>query len=57
MMKLIWEQEPIKSVIELFDCTVQSVETLQESQIKMEDQNIDHGVQEAPQNSILDKSI
>lgn len=56
-MKLVWEQEPIKSVIELFDCTVQSVETLQEDQIKMEDQNIDNGVQEAPQNSILDKSI
>lgn len=36
-MQLPWEQEPIKSVIELFDCTVQSVETLQESQIKMED--------------------
>lgn len=53
MMKLVWEQEPIKSVIKLFDCTVQSVETLQESQIKMEDQNM----QEISQNSILDRDI
>ena len=52
-MKLVWEQEPIKSVIKLFDCTVQSVETLQESQIKMEDQNM----QEISQNSILDRDI